>query len=428
MKIGRRTLIKGGAVATAALLPLPFVFRERNSSKLPDGLIRDPAGVLDLAPGLSYRVLSKQFSPMDDGYRVPALPDGMACFAGPRNTLILMRNHEILVPAMLGPYHRGQTPPREAYDPRAFGGVTRVVVDAQTLQVVSSNLVLAGTARNCSGGPSPWGWLTCEESVEEGHGYVFLCRTQHERVAPPHKIAGYGRFNHEAVCVHPDSHVAYLTEDRVDGCLYRFVPQAKERPFEGRLQALRLIDHPRLDTGSDFDPSRSYRVDWVDIERPDSPEDDVREQAQARGAAIIRRGEGIAYDRGDVYVCATSGGPANAGQIFRLCPATADAPERLELVVASTDPNQLDMPDNLTVAPWGDLVVAEDGGSPHKFIRGITPQGRVYDIARNAHSSGELAGVCFSPDGKTLFFNMQRDGLTVAVTGAFAQLASSKPS
>jgi secreted PhoX family phosphatase len=31
--------------------------------------------------------------------------------------------------------------------------------------------------------------------------------------------------------------------------------------------------------------------------------------------------------------------------------------------------------------------------------------------------TGELAGVCFAPDGSTLFFNLQREGVTVAITG-----------
>ena len=152
--------------------------------------------MLDLAPGFRYTILQRVFEPMSDGFKVPGRPDGMACFGGPNSTLTLMRNHEL----DRGFWEAGyDAAPTESFDARAGGGVTRVVLDSKTLDVVSSNRVLAGTLRNCSGGESPWGWLSCEESVESGHGYVFRCRTDASRLAAPERIVGYGRFRHEAV-------------------------------------------------------------------------------------------------------------------------------------------------------------------------------------------------------------------------------------
>ena len=92
--VDRRTVLKvGGATAAALALPMPWLFRPRG--KLPPSLRADPRGILDLPPGFSYRVLSRAGDAMSDGYRVPALADGMACFTGPKGTLVLMRNHEI---------------------------------------------------------------------------------------------------------------------------------------------------------------------------------------------------------------------------------------------------------------------------------------------------------------------------------------------
>ena len=72
--------------------------------------------------------------------------------------------------------------------------------------------------------------------------------------------------------------------------------------------------------------------------------------------------------------------------------------------------------DNLTIAPWGDLIVCEDRSGPVVRLVGVTPQGQLYPLAHN-HMRTEFAGVTFSPGGSTLFVNMQGEGLTVAITG-----------
>jgi secreted PhoX family phosphatase len=74
------------------------------------------------------------------------------------------------------------------------------------------------------------------------------------------------------------------------------------------------------------------------------------------------------------------------------------------------------MPDNIGVAPWGDLVLCEDGGG-EQFLVGLTPEGKLYKLGRNAQNNSEFAGACFSPDGTTMFVNIQHTGLTLAITG-----------
>ena len=72
--------------------------------------------------------------------------------------------------------------------------------------------------------------------------------------------------------------------------------------------------------------------------------------------------------------------------------------------------------DNITAAPWGDLLVCEDTAS-HCGVVGLRPDGTQYAICDNAYSSSEMAGACFSPDGATLFVNIQYPGMTLAITG-----------
>jgi secreted PhoX family phosphatase len=142
------------------------------------------------------------------------------------------------------------------------------------------------------------------------------------------------------------------------------------------------------------------------------------------GACRFARGEGMWYGNDAIYFACTNGGPEYKGQIWRYVPSPAEGtpeesrqPGRLHLFVEPNDQGLIDNCDNLTVAPWGDLVVCEDG-SGEQYLVGITPEGGIYRIAHNAHPSDcELAGVTFSPDGSTLFFNLQSAGLTLAVTG-----------
>ena len=72
--------------------------------------------------------------------------------------------------------------------------------------------------------------------------------------------------------------------------------------------------------------------------------------------------------------------------------------------------------DNLTIAPWGDLMVCEDRTGEEVRLVGVTTDGQQYPFGNN-HTGKELAGVCFSPDGSTLFVNIQHKGWTLAVTG-----------
>ncbi len=407
-----------GMSAAALSAPLQGLFTRRAHAATFGPLLPDPAGIFDLPAGFSYRILDSRGDTMNDGYQVPGRPDAMACFTGDDpGTIVLVRNHEVgLNDRGNSPLMSGQDTPPEAYDVRGGGSVTRVVLDATTLQPLSRNVLLAGTVTNCAGGMSPWGWLSCEETTSSDHGYVFLCRPGTGAIEAPRLIAGYGRFKHEAAAVDPDTLIAYLTEDQGDSCFYRFVPDSAAEPFTGRLQAMRILQGDRFDTSAGLRVGDTFDIAWVDIDDPTPSRDTVRDQGQDRGAAIIRRGEGLWLDGGSAYICSTSGGPRGSGQIFRLDPAGDGG--SLTLIAQAEDTAVLENPDNITVAPWGDVYIAEDGGGTD-HLRILDPNGNVSDFARNALSGSELAGVCFSPDGTALFVNLQADHMTLVVTGPF---------
>ncbi len=81
----------------------------------------------------------------------------------------------------------------------------------------------------------------------------------------------------------------------------------------------------------------------------------------------------------------------------------------------------MEKPDNITINQRGDLIICEDNGLDQQYILGLMPEGKLYHIAAN--SQAEWAGACFSPDGKTLFANIQKDpGTTVAIQGPWESL------
>lgn len=422
--LGRRTLLRRGAAALAVL----GAGHRPGPAAAALGLQPDPAGILDLLPGFSYRIIQRVGDRMDDGFVTPGMPDGMACFDGPDGTWVLMRNHELTgLQQHLSAYPAGSglVAPGRTVDPATFGGVTRLVVDARDGSLVASNLVLTGTERNCAGGPSPWGWLSCEETTIAGHGHVFLCPTDASELGVARRIDGYGRFRHEAAAVHAETRIAYLSEDEGDSALYRFVPVAKEHPFEGRLQAMAVVGQPGFDTSSLSRGSRR-EITWVDVADPTGSRQTTRAQARANGAAIVSRGEGMWIDGDDLFLCATSGGPRWRGQVFHLRLGSADGrQESIETLADGSGDGVLAMPDNLTISPQGHIYVAEDSfGRDH--LRRIDLDGRVRAFARNAASVGEFAGPCFSPDGTIMFVNLQIDGLTIAIRGPFGEEAFSQ--
>lgn len=361
----------------------------------------------------------------------------MATFMGPGGKVIIIRNHEVTSnDAENGPFGAGHELLEKIdrdmiYDygfgkNPSLGGTTTMVYNEQTQELETQYLSLAGTIRNCAGGPTPWGsWLTCEETYEsktadvneQDHGYIFEVPASAEiKPAKPVALRAMGRFNHEAVAVDPETGIVYETEDRHDGLIYRFIPNEPGKlSAGGKLQALAVKGQKSFDTRNweqtTVEVGKPLDTEWIDMENVDSPTDDLHTRGFEQGAARFARGEGMWYGNKEVYFACTSGGKEKQGQVFRYIPGSG----KLELFAEPNDKNILRHCDNLSVSPWGDVVLSEDNDSPR--IIGITPKGEIYHLAHNVGYESELAGVVFSPGGATLFVNIQHEGLTLAITG-----------
>jgi secreted PhoX family phosphatase len=422
-------------------------------------LVRDPNRLLDLPEGFTYQVISQSGDTMDDGLFVPGQPDGMDCFDLGDGTVALVRNHELKGSSALhrnlgpGGFHQeriGLLDPSKGYDTykdgRALpGGTTTVIYDLESRRTVRQHLSLAGTSTNCSGGRTPWNsWLSCEENMDtpadadvtKAHGWAFDVPAAATGLVDPVPLKAMGRFKREAVCIDPRTGIVYQTEDEGDGLFYRFIPATPGDLSRGRLQAMGWRDAPGADTRNHDARAWSAgdwrEVVWIDMDDVEDPAGDLRLRGHAKGAAVVARGEGIYWGDGELYMTATSGGPLRAGQVFRYVPSAVEGgrgearrPGRLQLFAESADKRVMNMVDNLAIAPWGHLILCEDNYSSDvpNHIKGVTPDGKAYTIARNVFTgNSEFAGACFSPDGQVMFVNIMYPGITFAIRGPWTSV------
>ena len=98
--------------------------------------------------------------------------------------------------------------------------------------------------------------------------------------------------------------------------------------------------------------------------------------------------EGGTFAKGSCYFTASDGGPAGQGQVWRYTPDNKDFKRgTLQLLVASPRGRVLNSPDAIAVSPRGGIVLCEDGESEdvdgrENFIRGLTPDGELFDFAK----------------------------------------------
>ena len=284
-------------------------------------------------------------------------------------------------------------------------------------------------------------------------------------------ITQAGRFAHEAIAVDPHSGTIYMTEDNFGfpSGFYRYMP-ASQPDGDGHARqtaaGCRCSRCAGSRTPTSPRPSRAarrYDVEWVDIDDPDPTfpytpgrdgADDQRRRASTyvgdAGTGAGRRRLLAARGRrsttsGVIYFTSTQGGGARRdrrpgpiadgwgngnGQVW----AYASTVRAAALVVPVARARGARLPrQRHRSATRGTIVLCEDNTNDN-YIRGLTRDGQLFDIAlnrlsqrhRRTHRSGdEFAGATFSPDGHTLFVNIQASaGMTFAIWGPWTRSAS----
>jgi hypothetical protein len=336
-----------------------------------------------LPAGFSSRIIARSSEPVITGqdYTWHAAPDGGACFpmTAPGGGWIYVSNSEV----------------------QPDGGVGAIVFNTAG-DLTDAYSILEGTRRNCAGGATPWGsWLSCEE-VDDGRVWECYPETRATALVRP----ALGIFNHEAVAVDEIHKHLYLTEDKPDGCLYRFTADTFADDGFPDLSAGTL----EVAVKSGGQPG----LGWESVPDPLAQQQETRYQVAS--ALTFDGGEGIAYFDGRI-IFTTKGDNRvwSYNTDSQVLDIVYDAADSLTPILTGVD--------NVTISQAGDIYVAEDGGDLQIVV--IDNQGSLYPIAQlEGHDQSEVTGIAFSPDGKRLYFSSQRgstglsaDGITYEIMG-----------
>ena len=294
------------------------------------------------------------------------------------------------------------------------------------------------------------------------HGYIYEVDSKWGPgdSPTPVPITQAGRFTHEGAVMDNATGYLYMTQDDffAPSGLFRYRPPnnaQKDRKVEdgGTLEMLRVVGQPGAELYTHQQPGATYLVDWVPIPDPDPSHPQgtnffstltaVSSQGHDQGAAKFSRLEGIRRRGQRIYFSSTQGGQGRNGASSTFGPGFGQiwvldlATNHLSLVfeappVAGTvEPGNLpplSLPDNIAISPKGALVLCEDGTIdrpdrgfvvPHNFLRGLSRKGDLFDFAENVLNSSEFTGACFSPNGRSMFVNVQDPGLTYEIRGPF---------
>lgn len=382
----RRSFLKGSAATIAALSFGGDFWRQALSAPAQQG--EGPYGPLApadlngiaLPAGFSSKLIAVSGLPVfGTTYLWHAAPDGGATYATSDGGWIYVSNSEV---------------------PGGRGGAGAIRFDADG-NIADAYRILEGTTTNCAGGSTPWGtWLSCEET---GSGRVWECDPAGARPAIVHPAMG--TFSHEAAVIDPATGIAYLTEDTGDSCFYRFRPTTPGDLSAGVLEAAIV--------GAGNPLAGPVSVSWGVVTDPSGVSTPTRNQVA--GATRFRRGEGAWFDSGLAYFTTTGD---HRVWVYDAAASTIEV-----LYDPAVHPGPLEDPDNIMVAPSGDIFVAEDAGDLGlEMITRERVSARFASFSGVIHAASEIAGPAFNPAGTKLYLSSQRAagvGMTYEISGPF---------
>jgi secreted PhoX family phosphatase len=324
---------------------------------------------------------------------------------------------------------------------------------------IRGSKIAEGTLQNCSGGVTPWGTvLTCEENYDGQYGEItyengerefipsYYQWEKHYNNPPEHygwvvevniqtgeaqKLVSMGRCKHECATVfelEDGRVVVYSGDDEANQFIYKYVSKHAKDLKEGTLYVADVINGKWL--ALDYNNSELLQSNFEDqtavLVR-------ARDAAKLLGASPMNRPEDIKIDpiSGDVFVSLTNNKAIGDyhGSILKIVEGSADKTGvsfNSETFLMGGIKDGFSSPDNLVFDKKGNFWFATDVsgsslgmGEYAEFLSNgifVVPrsgerQGEVIQVA-SAPVAAEFTGLCFHPDGKTLFVSVQHPGET----------------
>ena len=294
-------------------------------------------------------------------------------------------------------------------------------------------------------------------TLQQRHGFIFEVPAGGQSNRQP--ITSAGRFAHEAAAYSPDEGIVYLTEDNFafPSGLYRTC--RRRNPMRQAAWSTAACSRCCGSKGTRTPTSKATRSTAPLLRRlgrhrrprptfpytPGQPAPTtnnaaltyVGDQGRAQGAAHFSRLEGATFDNGG----STSPPPREAARRRPARPiaaATATAPARsgpttrsrqkLSCVYQSPGPDDARLPgQHHRRSDRGTIVLCEDGPRqlhprPDRTASCSTSPSTGCNSDGTPRFDDEFAGATFSPDGETLFVNIQAAGMTFAIWGPWGRL------
>ena len=268
---------------------------------------------------------------------------------------------------------------------------------------------------------TPWGTLLFAEETGGGRLFeAFLDPNDPTVVTSVEERREVGILRHEGIEALGDGTV-YVIDELNGGSIFKFVPTKRGDLSDGQLYALKLTDLTDAEQkwGSSTYQQKVGAFEWVALDM-DKVVVDADAAADDVAATEFGRPEDVEVIGSTLYVANTSEDRVVAIDLTKN-ELTSFVEKGVNVPVENSDAavTGFNNPDNLAQGPDGRLWIVEDNYLSDVWVAGLdTDQDGAADtveqFASLVDTGGEISGIYFGKDPKTLFLNIQHPDKALA--------------